>query len=279
MNKGWIKVHRSIIDSWFWKEEHIFSKAEAWIDILLNVNHASSKMCIGNTLIDVQAGDMITSIKILAERWQWSRKKVSSFLDLLESDDMIVQKRTSKNTIITVVNWDFYQGVSAHEEHQKNIKRTSEEHQTHIKGTSKEHQRNTNKNDNNIKNDKNDKKKDICAFFETLWELYPNKKGKASISDTQKAKLYAIGLDEMSRAIERYCAENVNTDMQFWKHGSTFFNNGYLDYLDANYQPVKAVANTKEAKSNSGLPPEVQREIDALFKHPEKEEDEADYGF
>ena len=41
----------------------------------------------------------------------------------------------------------------------------------------------------------------------------------------------------MKRAIERYSAENVNTDMQYWKYGSTFFNSGYIDYLDENYTP------------------------------------------
>lgn len=78
------------------------------------------------------------------------------------------------------------------------------------------------------------KKKDIDDFFESVWKLYPVKKGKAGVSETQKKKLYAIGYDELKRAIERYDSEVK--DKQYMKHGSTFFNGGYVDYLDANYQ-------------------------------------------
>ncbi len=80
------------------------------------------------------------------------------------------------------------------------------------------------------------KKKDISDFFEDVWKLYPIKKGKGSVSDTQKKKLYSIGLEEMTRAIERYSQDNKDTDKRYWKHGSTFFNSGYIDYLDKNYE-------------------------------------------
>jgi hypothetical protein len=79
--------------------------------------------------------------------------------------------------------------------------------------------------------------KDIGDFFEKLWRSYPKKEGKGSVSQAQKSKLYAIGLDEMARAIERYnekiSAEGI--ERRFIKQGSTFFNSGYVDYLDANY--------------------------------------------
>ncbi|MFV0518458.1 MAG: hypothetical protein ACK5MV_13780 [Aminipila sp.] len=79
---------------------------------------------------------------------------------------------------------------------------------------------------------------DIEKFYEQLWQLYPIKKGKGSVSKSQKQKLYKIGLEELERAIHRYCAEMANnkTEKKFWKHGSTFFNTGYIDYLDSNYQ-------------------------------------------
>jgi hypothetical protein len=74
----------------------------------------------------------------------------------------------------------------------------------------------------------------IDHFFESIWVLYPHKRGKASISDTQKAKLFKVGFDEMSRCIERY--KKDKPDWQAWKNGSTFFNKGYSDYLDSVYQ-------------------------------------------
>jgi len=81
------------------------------------------------------------------------------------------------------------------------------------------------------------KTKDICAFFDELWKLYPKKEGKGKVSAATKQKLYAIGIEEMSRCIERYKAAKSETDRKFWVNGGTFFNSGYVDYLDENWEP------------------------------------------
>jgi hypothetical protein len=102
---------------------------------------------------------------------------------------------------------------------------------------------------NRKEENRKEEKRNICAFFEQLWSLYPVKKGKGSISDTQKQKLYKIGLDEMVRAINRYISEQQEhgTDIKYYKHGSTFFNSGYVDYLDDNYKPLP---KTKKGNNN-----------------------------
>jgi hypothetical protein len=74
----------------------------------------------------------------------------------------------------------------------------------------------------------------LCIFFESVWQLYPLKKGKGQVSDTQKEKLYKIGLEELCRCIERY--KKVKPDWQNYQNGSTFLNSGYVDYLDKNYK-------------------------------------------
>lgn len=78
-------------------------------------------------------------------------------------------------------------------------------------------------------------KTEINEFFESIWKLYPNKKGKGQISDAKKRKLYDIGYDEISRAIDRYKNDLLKDDWRKQQNGSTFFNSGYVDYLDANY--------------------------------------------
>lgn len=82
-------------------------------------------------------------------------------------------------------------------------------------------------------------KKEIEAFFESVWKKYPNKKGKGQISDAKKKALYAIGAEEIERAIERYCKELEKDKWRQPQYGSTFFNSGYVDYLDANYSPTE----------------------------------------
>lgn len=83
-------------------------------------------------------------------------------------------------------------------------------------------------------------KSDISEFFESIWKLYPNKKGKGQVSDSKKKALYEIGYDKLARAIERYKRDLAKETWRKPQNGSTFFNSGYVDYLDENYEPVKA---------------------------------------
>lgn len=112
------------------------------------------------------------------------------------------------------------------------LSKKDEKDMSNICQSHEEHMENENENIN-ISN------KDIDTFYESIWRLYPKKEGKGQVSLTQKKKLYSIGLEEMTRAIERYVKAKQGKDKQYLQNGSTFFNSGYVDYLDANYQEDK----------------------------------------
>ena len=80
-------------------------------------------------------------------------------------------------------------------------------------------------------------KKAINECFERLWKQYPNKRGKGQVSDTKKKTLYEIGEEKIERALKRYL-DDLSKDSSWRKpqNGSTFFNSGYVDYLDENYE-------------------------------------------
>ncbi len=107
--EGWIRIYRRLRDSWIWKDKEPFDKRSAWIDLLLTVNHKNKKIPFENTFIEIERGQTLTSIKQLAERWHWSRHKVSDFLDQLEQDTMIIQVRDTRKTLVSVVNYEKYQ--------------------------------------------------------------------------------------------------------------------------------------------------------------------------
>lgn len=87
-------------------------------------------------------------------------------------------------------------------------------------------------------------KAEIDSFFESIWKLYPNKRGKGKITDSKKKQLYAIGYDEMKRAIERYLKGLAVDEWRHPQNGSTFFRSGFIDYLDKNYvEPEKSRQN------------------------------------
>ena len=96
---------------------------------------------------------------------------------------------------------------------------------------------------------KEEETKEAKILFERLWSLYPNKKGKGKVSDTAKKKLLKIGQEELERAIQRYKTELEKEGWRLPQYGSTFFNSGYVDYLDANYEPGKREP-TKQQKEN-----------------------------
>ncbi|COZ39127.1 DnaD domain protein [Staphylococcus aureus] len=163
---GWISIDRSIQNHWLFKEKRTFSKFEAWIYLLVEANHSKAKVPIGNQIVTVERGQRLTSILTLSDLFNWSRFKVKTFLDLLESDGMLEVKTTSKYTLITIVNYDFYQSEQGRNQHQNDIKPTSKQHQSNINPTSKQHQTNTNNNDNKDNNEKNvnNEKKKTTAF-------------------------------------------------------------------------------------------------------------------
>lgn len=108
---GWISLYRQIKESWIWKDKEPFDKRSAWIDLLLTVNYKNKKIPYENGFIEIEKGQTLTSIKQLAEKWKWSRHKVSDFLDRLEQDTMIVQVRDTRKTLVSIVNYSKYQDV------------------------------------------------------------------------------------------------------------------------------------------------------------------------
>lgn len=92
---------------------------------------------------------------------------------------------------------------------------------------------------------KQSRKKEANELFERIWKLYPKKFGKGQVSDTQKLKLLEIGFDELERAIQRCCQYNKDKDKQYWQNGSTFFNSGYIDFLDENYEDSSSFSSAE----------------------------------
>lgn len=156
MHEGFIKIFRSIKKHWIWENEEYL---KSWLDILMMVNHQDKKIPFNGDLIIVKRGERVTSQLKLAERWGWSRTKVRNFLELLEKDEMITTKRTTKSTTIKVLNYNAYQ-------ENKKLKKHQKEQQKNIKKTSEKHQKNTNKNDKecikNVKHTLEGEEKSVC---------------------------------------------------------------------------------------------------------------------
>ncbi len=109
MAQGWIKLHRTIRENWIWQDRP-FSRGQAWVDLLLRANHKDTKVPIDGIPRLIKRRQFLTSLEKLGEAWGWERRKVRRFLVALGDDGMLTYKMSKNGTMITIVNYDFFQG-------------------------------------------------------------------------------------------------------------------------------------------------------------------------
>lgn len=226
----YIKLSRKLLD-WEWYGN--INTCRLFVHMLLKANWKDGKF-EGKV---IPRGSFVSSIGILANETSLTNDEVRTALKHLISTKEVTKQSYSKYTVFTVSNYAEYQDVPKQNPNQipssshsiPNLFPTIEE-----KKEWKE-----------INNKNTMCKADALALFENLWKLYPNKKGKGQVSDAAKKRLLDVGYEEMVRAIERYKVElEKDKDWRKPQNGSTFFNSGYVDYLDANYVPGKRTSRT-----------------------------------
>ena len=141
MAYGWISIHRKIQQSDIWLDKEPFDKRSAWIDLIMMANHEDRQVLFDGKFIEVKRGEKITSLRMLSEKWKWSRNKVKRFLKLLESGSMIELKIDHQKTTYNIVNYNVYQNEDLSKRPQKDHKKTADGPQT-----------DTNNNVNNVNN-------------------------------------------------------------------------------------------------------------------------------
>lgn len=113
-SSGWVKIYRASTENWTFDNDEPKCSYAAWIDLILMMNHENKKTKIRGTVLEIRRGQKLTSIRKLAERWHWTRKRASNFLKTLQKDGMIYIDESHKwGTLITVCNYNDYQGFGS----------------------------------------------------------------------------------------------------------------------------------------------------------------------
>ncbi len=115
-----------------------------WVYLLLVATHTEREKIFKGKKITLNPGQLITGRIAISEKLSISQSKVQRVLKNLENEQQIEQQTSNRNRLITILNWNDYQGSEQRIEQQVNNKRTTTEQQV-----------NTYKNDKNVKNDKN----------------------------------------------------------------------------------------------------------------------------
>lgn len=108
---GFLKIERSLESHWLWKEKP-YANGQAWIDLLMCAKYKDDKAPFGKDLIMLKRGQLVTSQLQLAEKWGWHRDSVRRLLTALQNDGMVRIEGNNKYTIITICNFDTYQGFT-----------------------------------------------------------------------------------------------------------------------------------------------------------------------
>lgn len=233
---GHINLHRKILD-WEWYGD--VNTCRLFIHMLLKANWKEGKFR-GTT---VPRGSFVSSLDKLSKEISLTKRELRTAISHLKMTGELTVKTTNRYSVFTVENYSLYQ----HGDIPNDLQETDGRHSDDILTTTIEK---SNKGNKEI-NKNNMCKADALALFENLWKLYPVKKGKGQVSIAAKQRLLKVGHEEMTRAIDRYKADlEKDSGWRRPQNGSTFFNSGYVDYLDANYQE-QGVSDTNGADNKS----------------------------
>lgn len=105
MEKGWIRLSRRIL-SWHWYQESMTFRI--FIHLLLKANYETRYWCH----VEVKRGSLITSLSSLSQETGLSIQSVRTALKHLKNTGEIQIRSTHRYSVITIVNYYFYQPVS-----------------------------------------------------------------------------------------------------------------------------------------------------------------------
>jgi len=151
-SQGWIKLHRTILE-WEWYKD--INTKILFLHLLLKANHRDKKFQ-GNT---VKRGQLVTGLFVLSDETSLTVQQLRTSLKKLKSTNEITIESSSKNSLITIINYDNYQVKDDDQqaEQQTNNKPSTNEQQTNNKRAT------TNK---NVKNNKKERsKEDIYSLL------------------------------------------------------------------------------------------------------------------
>lgn len=191
-NGGWIKVHRSLFDHWTSTDPVALW---LWIRLLLQANYEDRSWVHMGELYQLKRGQCLISIADIAAsaKPRLSYKPISLRLNMFEAEHMIVQERSRRGTIVTICNYERYQGDDVDEGR-------AEVTQKSCRGETEVAQRSAPKNYKKEKNDKNDKKNTHRSALPALpaeldqptWDLWlqHRREKKSPVTPTSAAQIF-----------------------------------------------------------------------------------------
>jgi hypothetical protein len=229
---GWIKLHRELLEKAIWTTSTVEQRL-VLITLLTMANHKESEWEWNGKKFKALPGQMVTSAASIAKKCGdgVTRQNIRSALVRFKKYEFLTMESTKTGMLITIVNWDVYQGNDDEPNQEPNQRPTKTQPTPNQRPT-------TNKNDNNKKNER--MKEETLSSFDLFWSFYPKKKAKG---DAVKAwlklkitdELLQTILDAVKRQAKSY--DWTKNNGQFIPNAATWLNGGRWEDEVKDYTP------------------------------------------
>lgn len=109
---GWIKLSRDIKKHWIWQDK---TYRCWWLDLLMEAAWAPYVKIIDRKTVTIEVGQLEASFTFLGEKWGVDKRTAKKFIRLLEEQGMVTHTVYHKYAILTICNFDKYQGADEKE--------------------------------------------------------------------------------------------------------------------------------------------------------------------
>jgi hypothetical protein len=128
MTFGWVKLHRKI-----WENPRSVDPQwlSVWTYLVCHATHKASKSVLGGQVVELLPGQLVTGRDAISKATGVHRSSVERILEKLIIEQQIEQQTSTKNRLISIKNWEKYQGEDGGEqqvEQQPSNNRATTEH-------------------------------------------------------------------------------------------------------------------------------------------------------
>lgn len=127
MSNGWIKLYRKTLDNPIVMKDG--DHLAIWIYLLLHVVYQPEDRLFGSERITLEPGQEVFTLTQISEDLGVSKSKCKRVLDEFVSETQVKRETSNKNTLISIVGWDKYQGDETQDETQVKHDRNASETQ------------------------------------------------------------------------------------------------------------------------------------------------------
>ncbi len=205
---GWTKGHRKRFDNPFFKKPYCRGFAWDWMCSMAVIE--PKKFDIKGKIVTIQRGQFATSFTRLQAQFGWSRSVCQLFLTRLKTDTAITVATDTGQMIITICNYERYQGDIPEVDTAKKTQSIRDRYGI----------------DTQNKKEKNLKKESIGQNFDEFWNIYPRKTAKGTALRAFKGAMKKTDYESLKSGLDSY-VETIRangTEERFIAHPATWLN-------------------------------------------------------